>query len=74
MGPMLVIAGALDTQVPLAGVELWLRSGDTPKGWIHPAGGHMGRDAVRWRDPVIFANVTVPWLLRVLAGAMDVRA
>jgi esterase FrsA len=67
--PMLVIAGALDTQVPLADVELWLRSGDTPKeAWIHPAGGHMGRDAVTWRDPVIFAKVTTPWFLRVLSA------
>ena len=66
--PMLVIAGALDTQVPISDVELWLRSGDTPKeAWIHPGGGHMGRDAVTWRDPVIFANVTTPWFLRVLS-------
>jgi esterase FrsA len=65
--PMLVIAGALDTQVPISDVELWLRSGDTPKeAWIHAGGGHMGRDAVTWRDPVIFANVTTPWFLRVL--------
>ena len=65
--PMLLIAGALDTQVPISDVELWLRSGDTPKeAWIHPGGGHMGRDAVTWRDPVIFANVTTPWFLRVL--------
>ncbi|HEY5341704.1 MAG TPA: alpha/beta fold hydrolase [Candidatus Aquilonibacter sp.] len=73
--PMLVIAGALDTQVPLSDVELWLRSGDTPKeAWIHPAGGHMGRDAVAWRDPVIFANVTTPWFLRMLAPSRGVRA
>jgi esterase FrsA len=67
--PMLVIAGALDTQVPISDVELWLRSGDTPKeAWIHAGGGHMGRDAVTWRDPVIFANVTTPWFLRVLSS------
>lgn len=66
--PMLLIAGALDTQVPISDVELWLRSGDTPKeAWIHAGGGHMGRDAVTWRDPVIFAQVTTPWLLRVLS-------
>ena len=66
--PMLVIAGALDTQVPIGDIELWLRSGDTPKeAWIHAGGGHMGRDARVWRDPVIFANVTTPWLLRVLS-------
>ena len=66
--PMLVIAGALDTQVPIGDVELWLRSGSTPKdAWIHGGGGHMGRDATAWRDPVIFSQVTTPWLLRVLS-------
>lgn len=66
--PMLVIAGALDTQVPISDVELWLRSGNTPKeAWIHGGGGHMGRDAVTWRDPVIFARVTTPWFLRALS-------
>ena len=66
--PMLVIHGARDTQVPQSDIELWLRSGETPKeAWINPVGGHMGRDATTWRDPVIFANVTTPWFLRVLA-------
>jgi esterase FrsA len=66
--PMLVIAGVLDTQVPIADIDLLLHSGETPKeAWINPAGGHMGRDARGWRDPVIFARVTTSWLLRVLA-------
>ncbi len=67
MAPMLVIAGALDTQVPIADIDLLLRSGDSPKDmWVHPRGGHMGRDAKAWPDPVIFKRVTAPWLLRVL--------
>lgn len=71
MAPMLVIGGVLDTQVPMADIELLLRSGDTPKdAWINPRGGHMGRDANAWPDPVIFKKVTMPWLLRQL----DIKA
>lgn len=67
--PLLVIAGARDTQFPIDDVELLLRSGETPKeAWINPAGGHMGRQAQGWRDPAIFAEVTTPWLLRRLAA------
>jgi len=67
MAPMLVIGGTLDTQVPLADIELLMRSGDSPKEmWLHPRGGHMGRDAKAWPDPVIFKRVTTPWLLRAL--------
>lgn len=67
MAPMLVIAGALDTQVPLADFDLLVHSGDTPKeAWVHPRGGHMGRDAKAWPDPVIFRRVTGPWLMRML--------
>ena len=67
MAPMLVIGGALDTQVPLADLELLMRTGDTPKEiWLHPKGGHMGRDRATWPDPVIFKRVTTPWLLKAL--------
>ena len=67
MVPMLVIAGALDTQVPIADIDILMRSGDSPKDlWVHPRGGHMGRDAKAWPDPVIFKRVTTPWLLRHL--------
>ena len=67
MAPMLVVAGALDTQVPIADIDLLMRSGDSPKDlWVHPKGGHMGRDAKVWPDPVIFRKVTMPWLLRAL--------
>ncbi|MBV8535501.1 MAG: alpha/beta hydrolase [Alphaproteobacteria bacterium] len=71
MAPMLVIGGVLDTQVPFADIELLLQSGDSPKdAWINPRGGHMGRDAKDWPDPVIFKKVTMPWLLRQL----DIKA
>ena len=67
MAPMLVVAGALDTQVPLEDIERLVASGETPKTlWLHPRGGHMGRDAGAWPDPVIFRSVTTPWLLDAL--------
>jgi esterase FrsA len=67
MAPMLVIAGALDTQVPITDIDILMRSGDSPKDlWVHPRGGHMGRDAKTWPDPVIFKRVTMPWLLKAL--------
>ena len=70
--PMLVIGGALDTQVPVADIDLLLRSGETPKDlWLHPRGGHMGRDAKDWPDPAIFKRVTAPWLTRVLSESAD---
>ncbi len=65
--PMLVIEGALDTQVPIGDTDLLIRSGDKPKElWVNPRGGHMGRDAGAWPDPAIFRQVTTPWLLKHL--------
>jgi pimeloyl-ACP methyl ester carboxylesterase len=67
MVPMLVIAGVKDTQVPIADIDLLLHSGDVHKdAWINPSGGHMGRQATGWTDPVIFKWVTTPWILREL--------
>ena len=67
MPPMLVIGGVLDTQVPIADIELLQTSGETPKdSWVHPKGGHMGRDSKQWPDPVIFRQITTPWLLKQL--------
>ena len=49
----------------MSDIELLLRSGDVPKeAWINPSGGHMGRELKGWTDPVIFRDVTLPWLLR----------
>jgi esterase FrsA len=67
MAPMLVIAGVLDTQVPISDIYLLLSKGDTPKdAWINPAGGHLGRQVKVWPDPVIFKQVIIPWLVRTL--------
>ena len=65
--PMLIIGGALDTQVPIADLYLILSSGDVPKeAWINPQGGHLGRQVKVWPDPVIFKQVIIPWLVRAL--------
>jgi dienelactone hydrolase len=65
--PMLIIAGALDTQVPVSDAYLILNSGDVPKeAWINPKGGHLGRQVQVWPDPVIFREVIIPWLVRKL--------
>jgi esterase FrsA len=65
--PMLIIAGALDTQVPISDAYLLLSSGDVPKeAWINPQGGHLGRQAKVLPDPVIFRQVIIPWLVRTL--------
>jgi cephalosporin-C deacetylase-like acetyl esterase len=67
MAPMLIIAGALDTQVPISDAYLLLNAGDVPKeAWINPKGGHLGRQVKVWPDPVIFRQVIIPWLVRAL--------
>ena len=67
MAPMLVLAGVLDTQVPISDIYLLLSKGDTPKtAWINPQGGHLGRQVKVWPDPVIFQQVIIPWLLHTL--------
>jgi hypothetical protein len=65
--PMLIVAGAKDTQTPIEDAELLLRSGDVPKdAWINPRGGHLGRESTGWIDPVIFTKVIIPWELRLI--------
>jgi esterase FrsA len=67
IAPMLIIAGALDTQVPISDAYLLLSNGDVPKeAWINPQGGHLGRQVKVWPDPVIFRKVIIPWLVRVM--------
>ncbi|GAC1433859.1 MAG: hypothetical protein NVS1B11_26300 [Terriglobales bacterium] len=67
MAPMLIIGGALDTQVPISDLYLLLSKGDVPKdAWINPQGGHLGRQVKVWPDPRIFKEVIIPWLLRTL--------
>jgi esterase FrsA len=61
--PMLILAGAKDTQVPISDVYKLLDSGDVPKdAWINPQGGHLGRQVGVWPDPRIFRQVILPWL------------
>jgi esterase FrsA len=67
MAPMLVIAGVLDTQVPIDDEYLLLSKGDVPKdAWINPRGGHLGRQVGVWPDPLIFKQVIIPWLVQTL--------
>jgi esterase FrsA len=67
MAPMLILQGALDTQVPIADDYLLLSNGDVPKdAWINPRGGHLGRQVGVWPDPRIFKEVIIPWLVKML--------
>ena len=67
MAPMLILAGTLDTQVPIEDEYLLLSKGDVPKeAWINPRGGHLGRQVGVWPDPRIFKEVIIPWLVKVL--------
>jgi dipeptidyl aminopeptidase/acylaminoacyl peptidase len=68
--PMLVIGGALDTQVPISDAYRLLSTGDTPKdAWINPAGGHLGRQTKVWPDPVIFEKVIIPYIAQRAKGS-----
>ncbi len=67
MAPMLILAGVLDTQVPIEDEYLLLSKGDVPKeAWINPRGGHLGRQVGVWPDPRIFKQVIIPWLVKTL--------
>jgi len=66
--PILVVGGTRDTQVPIADLELLINTGSEPReAWINPAGGHMGRTAGTWPDPVIFRKIILPWELKRLS-------
>jgi esterase FrsA len=66
--PILLVGGTRDTQVPIADLELLINTGSEPReAWINPAGGHMGRTAGTWPDPVIFRKIILPWELRRLS-------
>jgi pimeloyl-ACP methyl ester carboxylesterase len=70
--PILVVGGTRDTQVPIDDLELLINSGSEPReAWINPAGGHMGRTAGNWPDPVIFRQVILPWEVRRLNQKAD---
>ncbi len=63
--PMLVMNGALDSQVPIEDLYALMRSGSPKEVWINPAGGHMGRTR-ELSDEQVFAQVTLPWVVRRL--------
>lgn len=64
---MLVMAGVLDTQVPISDTYRLLSAGDVPKlAWINPHGGHLGRQKGVWPDPVMFKEVIIPWIVHAL--------
>jgi esterase FrsA len=68
--PMLIMAGVLDTQVPISDTYRLLSAGDVPKtAWINPHGGHLGRQKGVWPDPVMFHEVIIPWIVQALAAA-----
>ncbi len=72
MAPMLILAGVLDTQVPIEDEYLLLSKGDVPKeAWINPHGGHLGRQVGVWPDPLIFKQVIIPWLVKTLQAPAD---
>jgi esterase FrsA len=71
MAPMLILAGVLDTQVPISDIYLLLDKGDVPKmAWINPQGGHLGRQVKVWPDPRIFKEVIIPWQVRTLESEL----
>jgi esterase FrsA len=68
--PMFIVGGVNDTQVPISDLDLVIHTGAEPReAWINPIGGHMGRDAKTWPDPVIFQKVILPWEVRMAAPA-----
>ncbi len=74
MSPMLILAGVLDTQVPISDIYLLLDKGDVPKtAWINPQGGHLGRQVGVWPDSRIFKEVIIPWLVRTLEPESAVK-
>jgi esterase FrsA len=65
--PLFIVGGVKDTQVPIADLDLLIHTGAGPReAWINAAGGHMGRDATTWPDPVIFRKVILPWEVRMV--------
>jgi pimeloyl-ACP methyl ester carboxylesterase len=59
--PMLLIAGAKDTQVPFDDFLLLLKHGSPKQAWINPEGGTMGR-SLTVKDDEITATVVIPWV------------
>ena len=67
--PMLILNGALDTQVPISDLYILLQSGGTAKqAWVNPNGGHTGRSA-DWPNARIFEEIILPWIKAKLEPA-----
>jgi len=67
--PMLILNGALDTQVPISDLYILLQSGGTAKqAWVNPNGGHTGRSA-DWPNARIFEEIILPWMKAKLEPA-----
>ena len=64
--PMLVMNGAMDSQVPIADQLLLLQRGDAKEAWINPKGAHMGFGA-GWGPDRTIRDIIAPWLLKKLA-------
>jgi pimeloyl-ACP methyl ester carboxylesterase len=64
--PLLVMNGALDSQVPIADQLLLLQHGDAKEAWINPRGMHMGFGGGYGPERTIH-EIIVPWLLKRLA-------
>ena len=64
--PMLVMNGAMDSQVPIADQLLLLQRGDAKEAWINPRGVHMGFGAGYGPERTI-REIIAPWLLKRLA-------
>ena len=59
--PMLLIAGAKDTQVPFSDFLLLLQHGSPKHAWVNPEGETMG-SSLTVKDDQIIAGVVIPWL------------
>jgi esterase FrsA len=68
--PMLLIAGAKDTQVPFEDFLLLLRNGSPKHAWVNPEGQTMGR-SLTVKDDEITANVIIPWVRQRLAASVE---
>jgi esterase FrsA len=66
--PMLVIAGAKDTQVPFEDFLLLMRNGSPKHAWVNPEGQTMGR-SLTVKDDDITAGVIIPWVRQRLSPA-----
>lgn len=71
--PMLVMNGAMDSQVPIADQLLLLQRGDAKEAWINPKGVHMGFGA-GWGPERTVREIVIPWLLKKIAQRDAVQA